>query len=165
MQDSRTKYVPRSCGLHPATDFFGGSSAAPLLGPSGTNNRSWTRALRLKKARDPTDDIDSEPTSCLNPPARPQIGCLWRKHTPTQSPCPTTSRHSVIPARNNRRTWCRDQVDPRRSARFFVKEIDWQARIGYRYTEGGSNQTAQRCRCGGGRIVIFLANLRRSACR
>ena len=47
----------------------------------------------------------------------------------------------------------------RRSARFFVKAIGWQVRLGYRYTEG-SNQTPQRCRCVGGRIAIFLANLR-----
>src|SRR5271170_6846791 len=52
----------------PATDFFAGSSAAPLLGPSGTNNRSWTRALRLKIALDPTDGINSESTCCLDLP-------------------------------------------------------------------------------------------------
>ena len=28
----------------------------------GKNNRSWTRALRLKKALDLTDGMDSEPT-------------------------------------------------------------------------------------------------------
>src|SRR5271170_143522 len=127
MQDHAFNTCVEPVDSTPATDFFAGSSVAPLLGPSGTNNRSWTRALRVKKSLDPTDGIDSEPTCCLDPLARPQIGCLWRKHTPTQSPCPTTSRHSVIPARNNRRTWCRDQVDPRRLARFFVKEIDWQA--------------------------------------
>jgi hypothetical protein len=47
----------------------------------------------------------------------------------------------------------------RRSARFFVKAIGWQVRLGYRYTEG-SNQTPQRCRCVGGCIAIFIANLR-----
>ena len=46
--------------------------------------------------------MDSEPTCHFAPPAAPQIGCLWRKRNLTQSRCPTTSRHSVIPAGNIR---------------------------------------------------------------
>src|SRR5580698_8365377 len=45
------------------------------------------------------------------PPAAPQIGCLWRKRNAAQTTCPTTSRHSVIPGRNNRRTCCREQLN------------------------------------------------------
>ena len=42
----------------------------------------WTHALRLKKALDLADGMDSEPTCHFAPPAAPQIGCLWRKRNP-----------------------------------------------------------------------------------
>ena len=41
------------------------------------------------------------------PPGAAKICCVWRKTNLTQSGCPTTSLHSVIPGRNNRGTLCR----------------------------------------------------------
>jgi hypothetical protein len=94
------------------------------------------RTLRLKKGLDLTDGMDSEPTYYLRLPAGPQIGCSWRKRNLTQSACPTTSRRSVIPGRNNRRTWFRDQVDRAAGSDTLCKAIGWQMRLGYRYAEG-----------------------------
>src|SRR5664280_2032895 len=40
-------------------------------------------------------------------PGAAKFCCVWRKTNLTQSGCPTTSRHSIIPGRNNRGTLCR----------------------------------------------------------
>src|SRR5258708_31473964 len=80
------------------------------------------------------------------PPAAPQIGCLWRKRNRTQSECPTTSRHSVIPGRNNRRTWCRDQVNRASRLDGFGKESssesDWSANA--TRTQGHAGRLSRR---------------------
>jgi len=99
------------------------------------------------------------------PPAARQFGCLWRKRNLTQSPCPTTSRHSVIPGRNNRRIGCRDQVD--RSVRLdtsckdFSSEGDWLTKATRIPPHGGRLiWTALRLHCGGGRVFIFSPDWR-----
>src|ERR1700757_4034865 len=57
----------------------------------------------------------------FGPPA-PQIGSWWRKPNPTQSGCPTTSRHSVIPRGTNSGPWSRDQSE----WTFWPESFEWR---------------------------------------